>query len=164
MILYLMRHGEAVDPDRWSGPDASRPLTPKGEKQLAAAAQAMKRLGFSARRILSSPFVRARQTANVFEKDLGIPLDPVEALSSGARHDAIRNSFRAFSTEESVWIIGHMPDLAVFASRATGQASFLENGFRPGEMLALQADHLAETWGTGTVLFRRTIDEWRDVK
>ena len=71
MNLYLLRHGIAVDP---SVPDfandAERPLTPKGRNRMRQIAAAMGALNLSFDVILSSPFVRARQTAEIVVKSL----------------------------------------------------------------------------------------------
>src|SRR5450631_4248447 len=71
MNIYLLRHGIAVDP---SAPDfakdAERPLTTKGKRRLRQIAEAMGALKISFDLILSSPYVRAQQTAEIVAKAL----------------------------------------------------------------------------------------------
>src|SRR5438552_7996333 len=66
MNLYILRHGLAVEPGTpGDAQDADRPLTPKGERKLWQIADAMQALELSFDLILSSPCVRARQTAEI---------------------------------------------------------------------------------------------------
>ena len=66
MMLYLMRHGLAVEPGSPGFKmDADRALTHKGRRQLRKIARAMKGMELEFDLILSSPFVRARQTAEI---------------------------------------------------------------------------------------------------
>jgi phosphohistidine phosphatase len=66
MNLYLLRHGIAVDHGAPGfAKDADRPLTPEGERKLWQATEAMQALGLSFDLILSSPLLRARQTAEI---------------------------------------------------------------------------------------------------
>ena len=71
MNLFILRHGIAVEPGTPGFEnDADRPLIPKGERRLRAAAAAMKKMELSFDLILSSPFVRARQTAEIVAREL----------------------------------------------------------------------------------------------
>ena len=66
MELYLLRHGIAVERGtRGFEDDFSRPLTPKGRRQLRKTAGAVKKLGGKFDLILSSPLLRAKQTAEI---------------------------------------------------------------------------------------------------
>ncbi len=66
MELYILRHGIAVEPGTPGYErDADRPLTPEGERKLKQIARAMEALGLSFDLILSSPYLRARQTAEI---------------------------------------------------------------------------------------------------
>ena len=71
MNLYLLRHGIAVEPGVTGyEPDSERPLTARGEDRLREAAKAMDALELSFDLILSSPFLRARQTAEIIARNL----------------------------------------------------------------------------------------------
>ena len=64
MNLYILRHGIAVERGTPGyAKDADRPLTLEGERKLQLIAQAMKALDLAFDLILSSPYLRARQTA-----------------------------------------------------------------------------------------------------
>ncbi len=63
--LYLVRHGIAAEPADFLGPDESRPLTAKGRRRLHRAGRAFARLGESIDLLVSSPLVRAVQSAEI---------------------------------------------------------------------------------------------------
>src|SRR5271156_2521374 len=72
MILYLVRHGIAVDPnDPKSPPEPERPLTAKGVQKTRAAALGLQALGVKPDVLITSPYVRAAQTAELLAETLG---------------------------------------------------------------------------------------------
>jgi phosphohistidine phosphatase len=72
MHLYLIRHGIAVDrEDPNCPPDTERPLTPKGMKRSHAAALGLRALDVKPNAVLTSPWLRAVQTAEIFCETLG---------------------------------------------------------------------------------------------
>jgi phosphohistidine phosphatase len=74
MLVYLVRHGIAVDrEDPHCPPDTERPLTPKGIKRSHAAALGLRALGVKPNAVLTSPWLRALQTAEIFCEILGYP-------------------------------------------------------------------------------------------
>jgi phosphohistidine phosphatase len=74
MHVYLIRHGIAVDrEDPKCPPDTERPLTPKGIKRAHAAAQGLRALDVTPNAVLTSPWLRAAQTAEIFCEVIGYP-------------------------------------------------------------------------------------------
>jgi|HubBroStandDraft_6_1064221.scaffolds.fasta_scaffold602897_1 phosphohistidine phosphatase len=74
MHLYLIRHGIAVDRDDPDcPPDTERPLTPKGIKKTHAAALGLRALEVTPNAVLTSPWLRALQTAEIFCETIGYP-------------------------------------------------------------------------------------------
>jgi phosphohistidine phosphatase len=74
MLLYLIRHGIAIDREAPNcPPDTERPLTPKGIKRSRAAALGLHALGVKPNAVLTSPWLRALQTAEIFCETLGYP-------------------------------------------------------------------------------------------
>src|SRR6202020_3116131 len=72
MILYLVRHGIAVDPNDPKSPaEPERPLTAKGVQKTRAAALGLKELKVKPDVLITSPYVRAAQTAEIFAEALG---------------------------------------------------------------------------------------------
>lgn len=165
MEIYIMRHGEAVHPSEWRGNDNTRPLTSIGLARLEAAVQDMKRVGFLPKAVITSPMQRAKQTGETVALGLSIPnVIVANELISGAHADAIRKTIFQHADKFPVLIVGHMPELAVFASKATFEASVLEKGFEPGEMLALEAGPLQTEWGKSTVSWWRKTGDWKKAK
>ncbi len=65
MHLLLIRHADAGDRKAWDGDDADRPLSDEGRRQASALADALKARGLSASAVVTSPYVRTRQTAEL---------------------------------------------------------------------------------------------------
>jgi phosphohistidine phosphatase len=87
MHIYLIRHGIAVDRDDPNcPPDTQRPLTPKGMKRSQAAALGLRALDVKPDAVLTSPWLRAVQTAEIFCETLD---DPSKKM---ARTDALRGT------------------------------------------------------------------------
>src|ERR1700682_4554613 len=83
MILYLVRHGIAIDrADPKSPPEAERPLTAKGVQKTRLAALGLKALGAKPDVVITSPYVRAAQTAEIFAEALGLPTDKIRVSDS----------------------------------------------------------------------------------
>jgi 8-oxo-dGTP diphosphatase len=79
---YLVRHARAGSRHRWQGADELRPLSKGGRKQAAAIGRTLADSGIT--RILSSPFVRCRETVEPLAKKLGLEVELSDALAEGA--------------------------------------------------------------------------------
>jgi phosphohistidine phosphatase len=116
--LWLLRHGEAVPHD--SKPDQERELTARGERQALAAGSALARLGMEFHACYTSPKVRARQTAELACRALGIEAVMEESAASGFdRGDAIA-LLRAHGDDGRVLVVGHEPDFSQVVLDLTG--------------------------------------------
>src|SRR6185436_3496825 len=85
MEIYLLRHGIAVERDAHRGPDEERALTDEGRRKVRRGAEAMRAMKLSCDVILSSPLVRARQTAEIVAESLRLKkqLQVTEHLAPG---------------------------------------------------------------------------------
>ena len=81
MPLLLIRHADAGHPHDWDGPDSERPLTPHGVRQ--AAGLVMLLAGIKVERLLSSPYIRCRQTLAELAGVHELPVEPVDELREG---------------------------------------------------------------------------------
>jgi phosphohistidine phosphatase len=118
--IYLLRHGLAEERAP-SGPgrDADRRLTPKGKRKVWRVAAAMEALGLRFDAILSSPYVRARETAEIVAEafNLAGALSFVSALTPGGSHEMLVRALRELKPRpEAVLLVGHEPHLSEFAS------------------------------------------------
>jgi phosphohistidine phosphatase len=120
MTLYLMRHGDAEDGD---GDDAARQLTAKGEQQARTAGLALARLGAEIDTCLTSPKVRAAETARLACQALGLEPESAEELRGGDF-----DSLSLAAGRGSVLLVGHEPDFSGEVGRLTGAKAKLRKG------------------------------------
>jgi len=116
MTFYILRHGLAGERGDPRYPkDSERPLTAKGIRKMGKIAQAMKRLDISLDVLLSSPYMRARQTAEIVAKRFkaGRRLSLVEALTpDGIPEELIEYLNKLDVPHETVLLSGHEPYLS----------------------------------------------------
>src|SRR5438270_13273231 len=115
MNLYLLRHGLAVEPGTLGYTEAERPLTPKGERKLHKIARAMQALELSFDCILSSPYVRARDTAEIVATELKLKkkIELTETLlPDGNARKLVELVKQLQPAPQSVLLVGHEPHLS----------------------------------------------------
>ncbi|HLZ22713.1 MAG TPA: phosphohistidine phosphatase SixA [Ktedonobacterales bacterium] len=123
MQLFFLRHGRAVEPDVWRGAEADRPLTPEGLDEMRQVARGLKWLGVLPDAIYTSPYARARQTAEIVADALGVSSTPVDALEPGcdlARVAAVLSGGSDAGLLNSVMMVGHEPDLSTLVGLLIG--------------------------------------------
>lgn len=126
----MLRHGDAEDGA--GKPDAERELTEKGRRQSRDAGLALKALGVELDACLSSPKVRARQTAELACEALGVDPEIEERLAGGDF-----DPYELAAARGEVMLVGHEPDF----SRATAMATGSRVKFKKGG-IAVFDDHL----------------------
>jgi len=117
MILYLMRHAEAVElMDGRVRCDADRHLTDKGRRQANRMGLLLKHLDVRIDRVFASPLARALETAEVVVDSAGwhVKIKTLDALKPGARTEAMWTALRD-TGGESVLAVGHLPSIATLA-------------------------------------------------
>ncbi len=82
MTVYLVRHAKAGSRKAWTGDDELRPLSKAGTAQARALAKRLAGAGIT--RILSSPYVRCRQTVEPLAERIGVRIEPSDTLREGA--------------------------------------------------------------------------------
>jgi len=121
-MIWLLRHGEAED----GSPDAERVLTAKGRRQARAAGAALAAIGAQIELCLTSPKVRAADTARLACEALGSIGPPPSALTAGL---------------EQVLLVGHDPDLSMAVHTLTGAQVRMKKGglagIENGELIVL---------------------------
>jgi phosphohistidine phosphatase len=115
MHLYVIRHADAV-PQGQAGieRDEDRPLTSEGQEQSHRLARALRDHGVKLDKILTSPLLRAKQTAEAlitFWGDGAPPLEECEYLAPGSKKKKLMRDLLA-AGGEAVAIVGHNPDLS----------------------------------------------------
>lgn len=130
MILYLVRHGIAVDrTDPKCPPDPQRPLTARGVQKTRSAALGLRELGAKPDAILTSPYLRAAQTAEIFAEALGFPPEKIrvsEFLKPGDNPAETTREIARLRARE-VACFGHAPQLDMMIAYLAGaRAAFTE--------------------------------------
>ena len=82
MTIYLVRHGKAGDRSQWEGPDDLRPLSKAGRKQAEKLVEQL--ADASIDHIVSSPYVRCRQSVEPVAEQRRLPVDLADELAEGA--------------------------------------------------------------------------------
>lgn len=132
--LWLLRHGEAET--HGLRPDAERALTERGIEQARAAGQALARLGIAPELVFTSPKVRARDTALLACRALGI--EPVEHGPLAFGFDAGEALALVAAGEEGqgpVLVVGHEPDFSQVVCELTGARIDMKKGAVAGVRL-----------------------------
>lgn len=126
MKLHIFRHGIAIDrDDPASPPEEDRFLTPKGVAHTQAAAQGLRALGIKPDLILTSPLLRAKQTAEIACEALGYPVKKLRqtgALKSEAKPAELFDELSALKADE-VMCVGHAPNVDNVIAFAIGSRS-----------------------------------------
>jgi phosphohistidine phosphatase len=122
MILYFLRHGLADDRAGWLADDTQRPLTKEGKDKMALEAKAFIRLSLSLDSIVSSPLVRAFQTAQIVAQhlDMADKLTQDERLAPGFDLQKLSEVLAAYPGVETVMLVGHEPDFSETISELIG--------------------------------------------
>ncbi len=119
-MIYLLRHGDA---EEGLGDDAARRLTPKGERQSRLASKALATLAIAPDACLTSPKVRAADTAKLACEALGLEPEIAEQLRGGPF-----DSVDLAVGRGDVLLVGHEPDFSSEVARLTGASVKLRKG------------------------------------
>jgi phosphohistidine phosphatase len=120
-MIWLLRHGDAAE----GSPDAERPLTDKGREQSRAVGAALKALGVEIDACLTSPKVRAAETARIACEQLGDLEPQLEPKLAGGPFDA---EALAAGLGDDVLLVGHDPDFSAAVHSLTGAQVRLKKG------------------------------------
>lgn len=119
MIFFIARHGHALNVgEQGVTKDAERPLSITGKKQITSVANGLRQIGIKIDFILSSPFKRTCETAQLYAETLNKELKVIASthLESGARYE----NYKAAIEEHKLWqnyakknvlFVGHAPDV-----------------------------------------------------
>lgn len=143
MNLYLIRHAIAEE-ESSTGEDSQRALTDKGAKKMRQIAKGLRALGVEFDLILTSPYTRARQTAeilsDVFKIKKGIAIS--EHLSPAGIPDLLLAEINEKYTVDSLAIVGHEPYLSALVGLLVAGGSSVDITFKKGGVCRLSTDDL----------------------
>lgn len=127
--MLLIRHADAAPGE----PDALRPLTPEGQAAARALGERLRREGPIPEVVLSSPLLRARETAAAIARAVGVAAEADERLAPGASADDVRAVVAGRG--EVVAAVGHQPDCGDVAAALTGRPA---PSFPPGHLVSIE--------------------------
>lgn len=128
MLVFLVRHGHADPGD----PDELRPLSGRGLEEARAVAERIAAHSSPPRVVLTSPLLRARQTAKAIAEAAAAELRADERLAPGATADLLQEVLDG--EEGPVAVVGHQPDCSEIALALTGS----DPGFAPGGVAEIE--------------------------
>ena len=149
MMLYILRHAEAEETAE-SGGDEARKLTVHGKDRMSDAAAGMRAFGIKFDAIVTSPLVRAAETAQVVASAYsnGPPPQVLPALSGGVSPAEAVTALIPFERHDSVLIVGHEPQLSGLVSLLlTGSPDAMHLRFKKGACVALDVPRRFERGG-----------------
>jgi phosphohistidine phosphatase len=132
MRLLLIRHGIAVERGTPGVPDDARELTKRGIRRFQEVARGLATVLRRPDAILTSPLVRARQTAEIAAEAWGKvkPVD-VPALAGGS-FEQVAEVLGQYAVDSSVALVGHEPDLSSHLAKLLGTSHAARLTFRKG--------------------------------
>jgi phosphohistidine phosphatase len=119
MLVYFMRHGEAEESAGGQG-DSARRLTEKGRRRTRDSAQTLRKLAVTVPMIITSPLVRARQTADIVGEVLGAPVIEDSGLA-GCNLEQLAEVLEAHKVSGTVMVVGHEPDFSAMVGELIGR-------------------------------------------
>ena len=145
MVLYLVRHGEAVSLEETASKnDADRNLTIEGKEKLYQFSRTFKSIGIQSDLIITSPYKRAYETASIFLEAMEVTpkLEECEFLKPGEEVDALINHLHKRKDLNSILIVGHEPYLGNLASTLISGKSSLNIRFKKGGICKIEISEL----------------------
>ena len=154
--LYLVRHAIAAERGPRYPDDTLRPLTPDGSKRFSKSVPGLIEMDVVIDFVLTSPLVRARETAQLLAARLKPKpaIAEIDALAPGGRHQAIVEAIKSHSKRHRrLALVGHEPDLGELAARLLGARGQVE--FKKGGVCLIEVDG-ATPGGPGTLRWMLT--------
>jgi phosphohistidine phosphatase len=132
MICYFLRHGPAEDAATWRGTDFDRPLTPQGRKRIAREAKTIAALDLGLAAIVTSPFVRAKETAEIVAGELKLKALPDERIAPGFSVERLAAILRDRASAEAIMLVGHEPSMSETIANLIGGGATID--FKKGSL------------------------------
>jgi phosphohistidine phosphatase len=151
-LIYIVRHGIAEDRGPKYPDDSQRPLTAEGKDKLKEIAAGLVELGVAIDEFLTSPFLRARETADVLAAGWhpSPPVIELAALAVGGRAASVFSAIAARDGARHVALVGHMPSVGRLAADLAGASR--EFDFKKGAVACFAVQRTPAP-GAGTLLW-----------
>ena len=145
--LHFLRHAHAGDPMAWTGPDEVRPLSDKGEKQADRLGRFLAGVRFAPDAIITSPKIRAKQTAEIVAGHLGMSVTVDDRLAGAFDTADVELILRDAGDPSRPVLVGHDPDFSEIVARLAGAG---EVPMKKGGFARIDIERPLEP-GTGTL-------------
>jgi phosphohistidine phosphatase len=129
---------------KWTGPDSARPLSEKGQRQAVRMGLFLADAGFLPDLIMSSPLVRALETARLVATPLGLPIVVTNALAGPLDLDSLERLLAGAGNPRRPLLVGHDPDFSMLAAELAGVA---ELPVRKGTLLRIDTGRPLQAGG-----------------
>jgi phosphohistidine phosphatase len=147
--LHFLRHAHAGDPAKWRGSDELRPLSARGRHQAEALGRHLDGLGQRFDLLVSSPLVRARQTAELVGERLGLDVVIDDRLGGGLSVAGLEALLGEHRDPARPILVGHDPDFSDLVTSLTGAGAI---PMRKGAFARIDIDRPIEP-GSGILAF-----------
>lgn len=138
--LYIIRHGEAGDPFADWQLDEKRPLTEEGKQIMKEVAKALQKMKVHFDEMLTSPLIRALQTAECIKSCCKKDLTITDLLKPGSSCEALIRALNELKGCKTVAIVGHEPFLSTFASYCLTKQTYSLLDLKKGGVVCLEID------------------------
>ncbi len=146
MKIYFLRHGLAGDRSEWKGDDFARPLTEEGIAKMQRTAATFAKLELDLDRILTSPLVRAYQTAEIVAKQFKMmdKLVKDERLGGNFGIKFIAEILAEYSPVDALMLVGHEPGMSETVSHLIGGGRVV---FKKGSLACVELSDNKSLYG-----------------
>lgn len=164
MECILFRHGIAMDREEWDGPDSQRPLTAKGAEKTRQAAEGLDRVKLAPTHVLSSPFLRAKETAKLVRDAFRLrgELQLCDELLPDSPPDKLLVLLNSLPEHACVICVGHEPHLGEAAGLMLFGEPVPALSFKKAGACSIRFD-AAPKAGRGTLRWWLTPSQLRDL-
>jgi len=130
MELYFLRHGAAAARADWEGDDSQRPLTDQGREDMTRMAGLLARMAPALDAIVTSPYVRSSETAEIVAQHLDMQDKVVidDRLEPGFDAGRLGKLLKKFPEAKALLLVGHEPDFTTTIGELTGGRIVLKKG------------------------------------
>ncbi len=143
MRLYLVRHGIAVEGLKGGiTRDSERPLTDEGREEMKLVAKALCKMNIKADLVLSSPLVRARQTAEYIAEAFGLDVKLTDALAPAVNHTQLFKSVARHEGAKEIFLVGHEPDMGMLVGNLIYAGPAFEMPFKKAGVCRIDVDSM----------------------
>ncbi len=164
MELYFLRHAIAAEPGTVAvSYDAERPLTDEGIKKMEGSVKGMRRIGLSFDLIVSSPYLRASETAEIVAGGLQYKgkIKFSEALTPNAEFKDLFKLIKEFKPESKTLLVGHLPSIGEFVAHLISGKNAVSMDYKKGGLCRVDMPKLITPSALGQLVWFLTPKQLR---